>query len=189
MGKQNLATDLMLGAFAGGVATAVMNQVTSALDAREGRVTRRQENWARGGNNTNTIAAKKTARLFGADLSEDQAEIAGEMAHYAIGTGAGAAYGAIRRHLPAPAVVRGLWFGAALWLIADEIGNPAFGVTPGPRAFPWQAHARGLAAHLVYGMVTEGVLSVADRFLRHRRAESAVAELVTEQPVGIGQGY
>lgn len=27
-----------------------------------------------------------------------------------------------------------------------------------PQAYPWQAHARGLIAHLVYGAVLEGTL-------------------------------
>ena len=38
----------------------------------------------------------------------------------------------------------------------------SLGLTPGPRAFPWQAHARGLAGHLVLGLATEGVLQAAD---------------------------
>jgi len=44
----------------------------------------------------------------------------------------------------------------------DEIGNVALGLTPGPRAFPWQAHARGLAGHLVLGLAAEGVMQAAD---------------------------
>jgi hypothetical protein len=86
-----------------------MGQVTSALSTREGRVTRCQENWARGGSNTNTIAAKKTARLFRADLDEDQTGIAGEAGHYAIGSGSGAAYGEIDPAAdPGPGVRAGL---------------------------------------------------------------------------------
>jgi hypothetical protein len=168
METRGVATDLVLGVVAGGVATALMSRVTSALYAREGRATRWRENRARGGSDTNAIAARKAAGLLGIELSGDRAAMAGEAAHYAIGTGTAAVYGVVRRHIPAPTVVRGLGFGAALWLVADEIGNPALGVTPGPGAFPWQAHARGLAAHLVYGLAAEGVLTVADRFLPAR---------------------
>jgi uncharacterized membrane protein YagU involved in acid resistance len=170
--RQDITADALFGALAGTVATLVMSQVTAVLYEREGRATRRRENRARGGSDTNTIAARKAARLFGADLTDEQAANAGAVAHHAIGAGAGAAYAVVRRQIPAPAVVRGLGFGAALWLVADEIGNPALGITPGPAAFPWQAHARGLAGHLVFGLVTEAVLSVADS-LRTRTQDRA----------------
>jgi hypothetical protein len=49
-----------------------------------------------------------------------------------------------------------------MWLVADEGAVPALGLTPGPRAFPWQTHARGLAAQLVFGLVAETVQCVAD---------------------------
>ena len=40
---------------------------------------------------------------------------------------------------------------------------PALGLTPGPTAFPWQAHARGLVGHLTFGTVTDGTLRLLDR--------------------------
>ena len=83
--------------------------------------------------------------------------------HYGLGTTSGAFYGVVRRHIPAPMPLRGLAFGAALRLVADEGLNPALGLTRGPSAFPWQTHARGLVAHLVFGLVAEGVLAAADR--------------------------
>ena len=152
-------TDLTLGALAGGIATAAMGQVSSALYAREGTTTRWRENWARGGDNTHVIAARKAAGLFGARLSGPEAAQVGDAIHYALGSGSGAAYAAARPHIPLPAPARGLALGALLWLVADEIATPAAGLTPWARAFPWQTHARGLAAHLTYGLVTEGVLS------------------------------
>jgi hypothetical protein len=40
----------------------------------------------------------------------------------------------------------------------DEIANPSLGFAAPPRRYPWQPHARGLVAHLVYGVVTEMLL-------------------------------
>ena len=40
---------------------------------------------------------------------------------------------------------------------------PALGLTPGPNAFPWQAHAPGLVGHLTFGTVTDGTLRLLDR--------------------------
>ena len=47
--------------------------------------------------------------------------------------------------------------------IVDEILNTALGLTPSPRAFPWQAHASGLGGNLAYGMTTEPMLEGLDR--------------------------
>lgn len=48
-------------------------------------------------------------------------------------------------------------------LLTDLLLNPVLRLTPGPRAFPWQAHARGLGGHLVFGAATELVLEGLDR--------------------------
>jgi hypothetical protein len=45
-----------------------------------------------------------------------------------------------------------------LFLVQDEAVNAATGLSARPGQYPWQAHARGLVAHLVYGLVTDGVL-------------------------------
>lgn len=45
-------------------------------------------------------------------------------------------------------------------LIEDEIANPLLGSAAPPGRYPWTAHARGLVAHLVYGLVTDAVLSL-----------------------------
>jgi hypothetical protein len=54
---------------------------------------------------------------------------------------------------------RGLLYGLGLFLILDEAVNAA-GLAADPRRYPWQAHARGLVAHLVLGVVTDAALSV-----------------------------
>lgn len=44
----------------------------------------------------------------------------------------------------------------------DEALNAMTGLSGPPRKYPWQAHARGLIAHVVYGMVVDAVLRAAD---------------------------
>jgi hypothetical protein len=44
--------------------------------------------------------------------------------------------------------------------VQDEGLNAASGLAADPRKYPWQAHARGLAAHLVFGVVTNAVLNL-----------------------------
>lgn len=161
-----VAADLSWGAVAGTLATLALSATSNALYAREAKLAKAREEWARGGKTANRVAVARLARAAGADLSRAQAEAAEGAIHFGIGAGSGAVYGAVRSRVPGPAVAKGLGFGAALWLVADEGLNPALGLTPGPAAFPWQAHARGLASHLAFGLVTEGLLSLADRLRR-----------------------
>lgn len=89
------------------------------------------------------------ARFAYSRISEDERKKLGSAIHWAVGIGSGALYAAPRRRLagggPGRELVTGALFGTAVWLLLDEIGNVALGLTPGPRAFPWQAHARSLA--------------------------------------------
>ncbi|QEH38426.1 hypothetical protein OJF2_70270 [Aquisphaera giovannonii] len=158
----------LAGAVAGAVATTAMSAVTGAIYAQEGRLDRWREDWARGGRFEHEAAASKAAEFLGYDLTREQEKAAGTALHYGVGVGSAAIYGAFRHHIPVPSAIRGLGFGAALWLLLDEGAMPALGVTPGPKAFPRATHARGLAGHLVYGLVTEGVLAAVDRWLPGR---------------------
>jgi uncharacterized membrane protein YagU involved in acid resistance len=67
-------------------------------------------------------------------------------------------YGALRSRFESASLARGLAFGTTFWLLMDEGAVYALGLTPGPRAFPWQTHARGLAGHLTFGAVADATL-------------------------------
>jgi hypothetical protein len=164
---RNVWTDLALGAVAGAAATWIMGTVTTFLYEREDEQARRREDQARGEKTAYEVAAEKAAGLTGRQLSEDQRKKLGTAIHWATGIGAGALHAVLRRRLGRRGLGRdlaaGAAFGAAVWLLLDEVGNVALGLTPGPAAFPWQTHARGLAGHLVLGLATEGVMQTVDR--------------------------
>jgi uncharacterized membrane protein YagU involved in acid resistance len=130
---------------------------------RESQGARERENAARDGKTAYVAAAEKAAGVSGVELSDDQQKQAGSAIHWALGIAAGAAYGVMRRRFPAAAAMNGLPFGAGFFIVMDELMNPALGFTPGPTAFPWQAHARGLGGHLVFGAVSEAILEGLDR--------------------------
>ncbi len=155
--------DLALGAVAGVAATWVMNRATTFLYEREDERARQREDAARGGRTAYGIAAGKAAAALGVRLSDSAQKKLGTAIHWAIGAGGGAAYGVLRRRVPHADAGQGLAYGAAFFAVMDEGANTALGLTPPPAAFPWQAHARGLAGHLVYGLVTETLLDAADR--------------------------
>lgn len=160
--ESSIRSDIIKGAIAGAVATWVMGKVTGAMYQREDRWVRRTEDDARGGKTSYGAAAEKAARLAGTTLGDKQREQAGSAIHWALGIGAGAAYAVARRRFNSLGRTVGLGFGTAFWALLDEGLVPALGLTPGPLAFPWQTHARGLAGHLTFGTVTDGTLRVLD---------------------------
>ena len=155
---RSVLVDVVDGALAGLVATWLMGKATSALYAREGEAARKREDTARGGETAYGVAAEKVAQLAGAALSDDERERFGSRIHWALGAAAGAAYGVLRPRVEQATLANGLLFGTAFWLLVDEGANWALGLTPGPTAFPWQTHARGLAGHLVFGAAADATL-------------------------------
>lgn len=155
--------DLVKGALAGAAATWVMGQATTYLYEHESEQARNAEDEARGGRTAYGVAAEKAAGAAGVELSDAQRQQAGMAIHWALGAGAGATYGLLRSRVPAAGAGAGLVFGAGFWLAMDEGANYALGLTPGPTAFPWQTHARGLAGHLVFGVTADTALRLLDR--------------------------
>lgn len=158
-----MTSDIIIGAAAGVAATWVMGKATTFLYEHEDSAVRQREDAARGYKTAYAVAARKAASLVRRDLSEDEERKYGTAIHWGLGVAAGATFGALRRRLPVTAAGQGAVFGAAFWLLIDEGANAALKLTPGPAAFPWQAHARGLAGHLVFGVLADTILDIANR--------------------------
>jgi uncharacterized membrane protein YagU involved in acid resistance len=111
----------------------------------------------KGDDATVKAAAGLSRTLFDHELTAEEKKTAGPAMHYAFGILNGGLYGTLAE--VAPTVTKGLGapFGTALWLGADEVAVPAFGLSGPPWESPASVHARALAAHLVYGLTTEGV--------------------------------
>ena len=93
--------------------------------------------------------------VFGHELQESEKEPAGAAVHYAFGTATGGLYGALAEVSPQVTAAAGVPFGAAFWLIADEISVPLLGLSKGPTEYPVSTHAYALASHVVYGVTAE----------------------------------
>ncbi len=161
--RDGVGRDLLKGAVAGAVATFVMGKITTYMYQHEDRQARMEEDQARGGHSAYETAAEKAASAAGTSIDRQQREQAGAAIHWALGIGAGAAYAVLRRRFHLFGSTAGTAFGTAFWAFLDEGLVPALGLTPGPRAFPWQAHARGFVGHLTFGTVTDGTLRLLDR--------------------------
>lgn len=161
--NRSILIDLLAGAAAGAAATWVMGKATTAMYDYEGEEARQQEDEARGGKTAYGVAAEKAAGLAGRELSARQRQRYGGAIHWALGAGAGALYGVMRHRTSWASAGFGALYGTLFWLVMDEGSNTILGLTPPPGEFPWEAHARGLAGHLVYGVTTEAALQLAER--------------------------
>ncbi len=172
-----VAADMLKGAVAGGIAVWVQDQVDWYMYDHEDPAARRRTQDVRpGGLDPAHVVANEVAGALGAELSPPQPHPAGVAVHYAIGIGSGALYGVLQDRVPALGAGRGALYGLGLFLLQDELANAATGLSARPGQYPWQAHARGLITHLVYGIVTDTVLRVLKgpgRPIRYPRDEAA----------------
>jgi hypothetical protein len=161
--RHTVGRDLIKGAVAGAVATFVMGKVTGYMYEHEDRDVRRQEDEARQGRTAYETAAEKAAAAAGTTLEVRRRREFGSAIHWTLGIGAGAVYAVLRRRVQVFGGAAGTAFGTGFWAFLDEGLVPALGLTPGPTAFPWQTHARGLVGHLTFGTVADGTLRLLDR--------------------------
>ena len=160
--KSTVARNALKGAVAGAVATWVLDLVTTYMYEHEGRPEREREDLVRAGRSAYESAAERVARVVGRELSKEERQRLGMAIHWLLGIGAGVAYAVYGRKVPSFRRAGGGGFGTAFWAAVDEGMVSLLGLTPPPKAFPWQTHARGLAGHLAYGVAAEQTLRVLD---------------------------
>lgn len=158
--SQTVAPDfggqLALGALAGAAAVFVLDRVDWALYLSEDAQTRAETARVRpGGEPPAHVAATMIEDAVGADLSADPHARAGNVVHYAIGIAPAALYAAFKHRAPWLTTGRGALFGAAMYLAQDQGLNTVSGLGADPRRYPWQDHARGLVAHVAYGLALD----------------------------------
>lgn len=160
--RRPLVADLLLGAAAGAAATWVMDKATTFLYDLQPEETKERENKARGSKTAYEIAAEKGAKAAGRRLNRDERKKIGNAIHWTVGVSAGAVYGLLRNRSEHVGLGSGLAYGLAMYLAIDEGLMSAAKLTPPPDAFPWQTHARGLAGHLILGLLLDGAFDAAD---------------------------
>jgi uncharacterized membrane protein YagU involved in acid resistance len=146
----------------GYLATKVMEKASMKMYDMEPGAVKQKEDAVRPGP-PYQIAAKKTAALFGKDLTGDKLKKAGLAFHYGLGLGWAPVYTLLKRQTGLSPVMNGLLTGATMSLIVDEGLTPALGFSAPNKKYPWQTHLRGFAAHLVYGLVIAGVYELVNK--------------------------
>jgi uncharacterized membrane protein YagU involved in acid resistance len=158
----DVLTDAALGAIAGVAASAAMGQLTTYLSKRQSEHARRQEKAVneRLDAPPTVKVAEKAVSAVGRSLPAHRRSLAGSVVHFGFGTFWGAALGALSaRWKPLPPGT-GVALGILLWLSMDEGALPALGLSGKPKEYPRQTHARGLAGHVVYGVVLDRSLAL-----------------------------
>ena len=156
--KKTDAGDVVKGAVAGLigglVASFVMGEfqtLLSALSEEEKKPKKKKEDEPA---NVKTAEAI-SENVFDHKLNKSEKEPAGEAVHYAMGAASGLIYGIAAEVAPITTVGLGLPFGAAVWLVADDIVVPALGLAKPATEYPLSTHAYALSSHLVYGLTTD----------------------------------
>ena len=155
--KKTDAGDVVKGAVAGLigglVASFVMSEFQSLLSkfAEEEKKSKKKKDEPA---NVKTAEAI-SENVFDHQLKKSEKEPAGEAVHYAMGATSGLIYGIISEIAPMTTVGLGLPFGAAVWLVADDVVVPALGLAKPATQYPLSTHAYALSSHLVYGLTTD----------------------------------
>jgi hypothetical protein len=163
--RDGVLNNALKGAVAGAIGVWVMDRLDWFMFDHEDPAARRRTEQVRpDGLDPAHVFVNKAAEAADTELSPAQPHPAGVAMHYALGIGPAALYGAFRERLPMRSAgqdhLYGLGLGLGLYLMQDQALNRIMGLSADPRAYPWQAHARGLAAHLVLGLVTNTVLNL-----------------------------
>jgi hypothetical protein len=179
--RSNVLADALIGAVAGAAAVWVMDRVDwfNFLHVVDPEARRQAQAVRPGGMDPAHVAADKLAQAVGWELEPKDNNPVGKAVHYSVGIAPAVLYSVLRHRVPAITAGRGSLFGLGFFLVEDEGLNALTGLSAPQGAYPWQAHARGLVAHVVYGLVLDAALNMADR-LTDERAGGA-----DQRPVGV----
>lgn len=95
--------------------------------------------------------------MTGDPVPEPYREQAGKAVHYIVGGVLGGIYGVLAEYRPEARSGFGTTYGIATAALLDEAVIPAADLGPAPDEAPLATQAYGVASHLLYGWVLEGV--------------------------------
>lgn len=99
------------------------------------------------------------ARAAGLPARREQPATPGILLRYLFGIGPAVLHAGLRGRDRRHASDRGVLYGLAILVVWDQTLSVALGMAGPPRAYPWQAHARGLIGHLSPGVAPHVALT------------------------------
>lgn len=138
------------------------------INIEEGRRRRRpapmhasQQEW----DSTMSTASAVARKVLKRPLPEAEKERGAVAVHYAIGGAMGAGYAVMREYVPEVGAGAGAVFGAAMFVLAQEIGTPLLGLSKPLRQYSLAMQANSMGEHVVWGLTTEAVRRALRRLL------------------------
>ncbi len=110
-----------------------------------------QQEW----DSTLNTAVALAQSVTGHPPSEEEQERGAVAVHYAIGAIFGVLYSVAREHLPEIGAGAGAPFGAAAFVVAQEIGTPRLGLSKAVGKYSLSMQANSLGEHVAWGVTTE----------------------------------
>lgn len=104
------------------------------------------------------VLAQKLEGAAGLEKDERREKLFEKAVITGVSASSGALYAVAARKWSLGWLAGGVVFGALFWAIEDEGLGPAMGLAGDNSKYPLEAHLRGLAAHVVFGIVTAGLL-------------------------------
>ena len=152
---------VLRGALAGGIATWLMDLVTTGLLTDQSTSVTERERAARpNGRGPVENLVDRIERQLDLSIDDRQRSVLVQAIHFGLGIVPGASYATLRCHLPLLGAARGAVYGALLWVVMDEYFNTALGLAGVFDAYPLETHWRGLVGHVVLGVATDTVIDV-----------------------------
>ncbi len=107
------------------------------------------------------VLAEKLEKLTGKNLNDRQKKVFEQCAATALSATAGISYALLERKWNLNWLLGGIVFGTLFWAVEDEGISPVLGLVGDNTKYPLEAHVRGLAAHVVFGIVTAAFVKAA----------------------------
>lgn len=107
------------------------------------------------------VLAEKLEKLTGKNLNESQKKIFEQGVATALSATAGVCYTLLSNKWKLNWLMGGIVFGGLFWAVEDEGISPLLGLVGDNMKYPLEAHIRGLAAHVVFGIVTAAFVKAA----------------------------
>ena len=152
---------MIRGAAAGGVATWVMDALTTGLMADQSKVEATKEKAAQphGKSTVDNLIDLVSEQLAWTPDADQRARLQ-QGIHYGLGVMPGAFYALLRHRVPFLGAGNGLVYGFLLWAINDEYLATRLGIAGPVDAYPTETHLRGLAGHFALGITTDTALDL-----------------------------
>ena len=125
------------------------------------------DNPKQGDDATIKTASAISETVFDHRLTKEEKEVTGPAVHYGFALAMGALYGGLAEVMDVTKLGFGTAFGAALFVVADEVAVPALGLSNMPNEYALSKHIYGLVSHLVYGAAGEAVRRPIRKALDH----------------------